>query len=173
ATPASDLYSLGVVAYECLAGEPPFTGAALPVTAAHRHRPLPPLPAAVPGEVAALVSELTAKDPAARPPGADAAAIRAGRPREALMGGQAGHPRPTVFLAPEARTAAEPAAEPATLADIPVVGSPGADQPGWRSRTWPRRGVLLALVGTAVVAGLIGGVLVTAARPAGPAVPPA
>ena len=42
ATPASDLYSLGVLAWECLAGTPPFTGA--PAALAHRNRPLPPLP---------------------------------------------------------------------------------------------------------------------------------
>ena len=44
ATPASDLYSLGMVAYECLAGAAPFTGTALEVALAHRDRPLPPLP---------------------------------------------------------------------------------------------------------------------------------
>src|SRR6266536_2494155 len=78
ATPASDLYSLGVVAYECLAGAVPFSGPALEVAAAHRYRPLPPLPAGVPPGAAALVAELTAKDPAARPASAAAAAGRAG-----------------------------------------------------------------------------------------------
>ena len=48
ATPASDLYSLGVVAWECLAGTPPFTGVPVEVAIAHRDRPLPPLPGAVP-----------------------------------------------------------------------------------------------------------------------------
>ena len=78
ATAASDLYSLGIVAYECLAGAPPFTGLALAVALAHRERPLPPLPGQVPAEVAALVLELTAKDPAARPHSAGAVAARAG-----------------------------------------------------------------------------------------------
>ncbi len=45
ATPATDLYALGIVAYECLAGAPPFAGKPLDVTLAHRDRPLPPLPA--------------------------------------------------------------------------------------------------------------------------------
>ena len=83
---ASDLYSLGIVAYECLAGAPPFTGLALAVALAHHERPLPPLPGHVPAEVAALVLDLTAKDPAARPHSAGAVATRAselaGRLRE-------------------------------------------------------------------------------------------
>jgi serine/threonine protein kinase len=67
ATAASDLYALGIVAYECVAGAAPFTGAAIEVALAHRDRPLPPLPPSVPADMAALIAELTAKDPAARP----------------------------------------------------------------------------------------------------------
>src|SRR5487761_286392 len=67
ATPASDLYSLGIVAYECLAGAPPFGGTAMEIALAHQLRPLPVLPPAVPTGAAALVAGLTAKDPAARP----------------------------------------------------------------------------------------------------------
>src|SRR5690242_4317914 len=70
-TTASDLYSLGVVAYQCLAGRVPFGGSAVEVALAHRLRPLPPLPPSVPAEVAALVGYLTAKDPGARPASAD------------------------------------------------------------------------------------------------------
>jgi hypothetical protein len=77
ATAASDLYALGVVAYECLAGAPPFTGPPLAVALAHRERPLPPLPAWVPAEVAELVRELTAKDAADRPRSAGEVARRA------------------------------------------------------------------------------------------------
>jgi len=84
ATAASDLYSLGVVAWECLAGAPPFTGPPVEVALAHRDRPLPPLPGTVPAEAAALVAELTAKDPLARPPGAGVVAERAGRLRDAM-----------------------------------------------------------------------------------------
>src|SRR5436305_162111 len=53
-TAASDLYALGVVAYQSLAGRLPFTGTAAEVTRAHLTHPLPPLPPAVPADVAVL-----------------------------------------------------------------------------------------------------------------------
>src|SRR5215469_12753704 len=87
ATAASDLYSLGIVGYECLVGAPPFTGLAVAVALAHHERPLPPLPARVPAEVAALVLELTAKDPAARPHSAGEVAARARELADRLSAG--------------------------------------------------------------------------------------
>jgi hypothetical protein len=85
--PTSDLYALGIVAYECLAGTRPFTGAPLEVAIAHRDRPLPPLPAWVPAEVAAFVMMLTAKDPGWRPHSADEVARQARWLREQLAAG--------------------------------------------------------------------------------------
>ena len=84
ATPASDLYSLGMVAYECLAGAPPFRGTALEVALAHRDRPLPPLPPSVAAGVCALVMRLAAKDPARRLDDAAEVAVWAGLLRDGV-----------------------------------------------------------------------------------------
>jgi len=84
ATPASDLYSLGMVAYECLAGAPPFRGTALEVALAHRDRPLPLLPPTVSAAVCALVMRLTAKDPGRRLNDAAEVAVWAGLLRDGV-----------------------------------------------------------------------------------------
>ena len=70
-TPASDLYSLGIVAYECLTGKRPFAGNTPVSVALAQVRDQPPeLPETVPVPVRALVMRLLAKDPANRPPDA-------------------------------------------------------------------------------------------------------
>jgi serine/threonine-protein kinase len=81
ATAASDLYALGVLAYEMLVGNPPYEGPPTAVLLAHRDTPLPPLPPPVPSGLADLVHALTAKDPAMRPHTATAVADRAIRLR--------------------------------------------------------------------------------------------
>jgi serine/threonine protein kinase len=67
ATAASDVYALGVVAYQCLSGHRPFDGAT-PIEIAMKHvRDTPrPLPADIPPAVRAIVDRALAKDPAAR-----------------------------------------------------------------------------------------------------------
>ncbi len=66
-TAASDVYSLGVVGYECLTGGRPFDGTSqVAVALAHINRQPPPLPANVPPAVRLLIERALAKDPADR-----------------------------------------------------------------------------------------------------------
>lgn len=85
ATPASDVYSLGVVGYEVVSGKRPFTGdGALTVAMKHIKEPPPPLPPELPPNVRELIEITLVKNPGMRyrsgGPFADAvAAVRAGR----------------------------------------------------------------------------------------------
>jgi serine/threonine-protein kinase len=136
ATPASDLYALGVVAYECLAGAPPFSGVPLEVALAHRERPLPPLPPSVPVEVAAFVMLLTAKDAAWRPASAAEVERRAAALRDALRAGGAAPASPAEASGGPSRAfRALPALAPDTRDDrrrpllAPLPGTARAGRP--------------------------------------------
>ncbi|GAT74697.1 serine/threonine protein kinase [Microbacterium sp. HM58-2] len=68
ASPATDTYSLGIVAYECLAGKRPFTGESqVAIAMAQINEQPPPLPATVPIPVQNLVMSMIAKKPGDRP----------------------------------------------------------------------------------------------------------
>ncbi len=82
ATPSTDIYSLGIVAYEALAGKRPFTGESqMEIAMAQINKTPPALPGNVDARVANLVMSCLAKKPNQRPESALALAKRA----EALM----------------------------------------------------------------------------------------
>jgi serine/threonine-protein kinase len=139
ATPASDVYALGVVAYQCLTGRLPFPQLDLRMLVrAHLERPPPdllPLCRAAGHDLAALVGEMLDRDPAARPP--DGAALEArlaaseaslpSGPRGASEASRASQPREaghrsTGDPAPPAAVRALRAREPEGLADTRGAG---------------------------------------------------
>jgi serine/threonine-protein kinase len=68
ATPAGDMYALGIIAYECLVGSRPFnTGGDVDIALAQVRQPPPPLPTWVDPPLRDLVLRLLSKDPAKRP----------------------------------------------------------------------------------------------------------
>jgi eukaryotic-like serine/threonine-protein kinase len=162
AAPASDLYAVGVVAYECLAGTPPFAGKPLDVACAHRDRPVPPLPASVPVSVSTLVMQLVAKDPAWRPDSTEAA-HRAGRLRDDLrVGYSEGVARTRYSLVASAPIPpSAPAIVRAAFAADARRSVPAAPLPASRARTGARRHRRrpVPVLASAAIAGLITTVL--------------
>jgi serine/threonine-protein kinase len=110
-TPSSDVYSLGIVAYECLTGRRPFPGdTPVSVALAQVSQEPPALPDDVPAPVRDLVMRMLAKKPEERPTSAG------GLGREALA-------------LRAAVTAGGAAAAPARTRTMAAVDMPGPDTP--------------------------------------------
>ncbi|HEY2948353.1 MAG TPA: protein kinase [Micromonosporaceae bacterium] len=127
ATPHSDVYGLGVVAYQCLAGHRPFDGDT-PLEIAMKHvRETPrPLPRDIPPAVRAIVERAMAKDPATRWPSAAALAAAARQAAAALaarsvaVGGS-----PTAMGArPSGGPSTPRPVSSASTSGVPAVGPP-------------------------------------------------
>jgi serine/threonine-protein kinase len=142
ATPRSDVYSLGMVAYEALSGQRPFRRESQVATAlAHLHDDLPPLPDDVPPAVGALVLEMTSREPGERPPSAGEVSARA-----AALGLDPWDPGAVTTVIARRRTDAEAARRPGPSAS-------------WlRSRR--------TLIGAAALVAVVVSTVFVAARPA-------
>ncbi|MCK2214377.1 serine/threonine protein kinase [Actinomadura sp. ATCC 31491] len=159
-TPATDLYSLGVVAYECLAGRTPFRGDNhVAIALQHLNETPPPLGVDVPAPVRDLVARLLAKDPAQRPRTALTVADRAYVLRESLAGAEHGSDL-SMLTDPGGFRVREPSPEderatddlaPATAPEQP--GRPPGGQPA-RRRRGARTFAVVATAGCVAAVGL-------------------
>jgi eukaryotic-like serine/threonine-protein kinase len=138
ATPASDVYSLGVVLYECLTGSRPFDAdGGVAVAMQHLNEPPPPLPDTVPAGLAAVCMRALSKDPEERMRSAGELADYLRDPDYAPTGLTAG-------AAGTAATAATAAAGPALgdtrVGDTPVGGTAVGDPGGGGTAMMTGRG---------------------------------
>jgi serine/threonine-protein kinase len=112
ATAASDVYSLGVVAYQCLSGHRPFEGdTPLEIAMKHVNGVARPLPDDVPLPIRQVVERAMAKDPGARWGSAEDFATAARR--------AATQPQVPVAVATPAATAVVQQTKPAAKATVP------------------------------------------------------
>jgi eukaryotic-like serine/threonine-protein kinase len=154
ATPAADVYALGVLLYELLAGRRPFEAdSEFELAMAHVNaRPVPlaeVAPSAPPSLVAACGTAM-AKDPADRVPSAAAFADLLRTPASPAAGVRPASDPPTIPLPASGPRPTPTSPLPATGTRPPSVGPPqpvGPPPAAERSRTRPwRRGLVAALL---------------------------
>ncbi|MET7459111.1 serine/threonine-protein kinase [Nonomuraea sp. NPDC005501] len=129
-TPATDLYSLGIVVYECLAGRTPFRGESqVAIALQHLNEQPPPLGVDVPAPVRDLVMALLSKDPARRPGSARELADRAYVLRDSLVGHEQGVEL-SMLTDPDGFRVHERSGPGQTGPTRPGQGGPGQGGPG-------------------------------------------
>jgi serine/threonine protein kinase len=168
ASPSTDIYSLGIVAYEALAGKRPFTGESqVAIAMAQINEKAPDLPVSVSEPVRNLVAACIAKNPADRP--ASAAALA--RAAQALRRGDVAAAAAAVpgVLGGATLGALAPANEQATQATQLLPSAGGVNTPALPTETsrrnpwtWP----LVALISLLAVV-LIGTLIAILTPPGG------
>jgi serine/threonine-protein kinase len=172
ASPTTDIYSLGIVAYEALAGRRPFTGESQVAIAMAQINETPPeLPATIAEPVRNLVYSCIAKSPADRP----ASAAHLARAAQALRRGDVAAAATSVpgIIGTGSLAAAVGAnyGQPTTATRILPAATTGqtttTEQPKRRNPwTWP----LIALVALLAVV-LVGTIIALLASPSGTSTP--
>lgn len=163
ASPATDIYSLGIVAYESLAGKRPFTGESqVAIAMAQINDTPPPLDPSIPTPVRQLVIAMIAKKPSDRPASAAAVsracnALRRGDMNAAIAaapmiaaGAGASDEMTQLLAGTGSATQMMPTTSPLPL------GAPGpGDDPKKKKKRSPWTGPLIALIILLIV--VIGG----------------
>jgi serine/threonine protein kinase len=135
ATASSDVYALGVVAYQCLSGRRPFEGdSALEIAMKHVRERARPLPSDIPPAVRVIVERSMARDPAARWPNAATLATVARQAAATLAAQAHGQPLPAYPGSPAAVHGPGPAAVPG---GAPRATGRAPQPPGSRAPSYP------------------------------------
>ncbi|MEO3868613.1 protein kinase [Nonomuraea sp. B12E4] len=163
--PASDVYALGSMLYELLAGRPAFEPDGPAGTTKFVHDVLTeiprPLPPTVPPDLATLLARTMSKDPATRPTATDLATVAAPTPRSLTSA-----PHTTATTKALATNASQTTAPPLSIPEATRPPTPWPPSTPFTLRTLPSRAsvaepargrnIPLLVVGASALAALIG-----------------